>query len=153
MSALLAALPDLRDAACVGKADLFERTVDEHRAAGRPSTEQLNAAREAALHICSTCPSLTRCRRWLVGLPPPQRPRGVTAGLIVTSSGLPLRTRTTASAPPAQQIHHDDHNGHGDREHRDDRDDHEHRDDHDNRAADEDQDDEHRRPDREVVKT
>ncbi|BBY10997.1 hypothetical protein [Mycobacterium marseillense] len=96
MATLLADLPNLRGARCVNRADLFERTIDEYRVDGRPSAEELDAARAAALRLCRACPAVQLCRRWLDGLSPARRPRGVVAGLVVGSTGLPSKTGATA---------------------------------------------------------
>ena len=88
MRALLESIPALDGARCKRRADLFERTSGENRAAGRTTTELDNARREA-LWLCETCPALHPCREYLQGLPAAQRPRGVVAGQVVTSSGQP----------------------------------------------------------------
>lgn len=87
MRALLESIPALPGARCKRRADLFERTTGEDRAAGRTTTEDLADARREALRLCETCPSLHPCREYLQGLPAAQRPRGVIAGQVVNTSG------------------------------------------------------------------
>ncbi|ULE32585.1 hypothetical protein [Mycobacterium sp. IDR2000157661] len=87
MSALLAGVPDLPGARCKGKADLYERTVAVQRADGEPTRDELDTARAAALALCAECPSLVPCRAYVDGLRPSQRPHGVIAGRVVTSTG------------------------------------------------------------------
>lgn len=86
MTALLASIPDLPGARCIGKADLFEATIAEYRAGNRP-TPDLTAARTAALRLCTACPALDPCRAWTDRLQPTQRPRGVIAGRVVRANG------------------------------------------------------------------
>lgn len=97
MRTLLESIPDLHGARCKRRADLFERTTGEDRAAGRTTTEELDNARREALWLCETCPALHPCREYLQGLPAAQRPRGVVAGQVITSSGTPAK-RTTSEA-------------------------------------------------------
>lgn len=92
LSALLAGIPNLPDARCKGKADLFEATVAE-RTKPPAIRAELECARETALRLCSDCPAAGRCREWFDSLPVARRPRGVIAGQIVTASGHPARTR------------------------------------------------------------
>ncbi|ULE35051.1 hypothetical protein [Mycobacterium sp. IDR2000157661] len=107
--ALLAGIPALHGARCKGRADLYESTIGEHRAAGRTTTEELNNARREALRLCNNgCPALHQCRAYLQGLPAAQRPRGVIAGQVVGSLGLPLKTATPTSAPPTRTHRRDD---------------------------------------------
>lgn len=90
MRALLAGIPVLPDAPCKGRSDLYERTIGEHRAAGRFTTTEIDNARREALRLCNDgCPTLDACRAWLGALPAAQRPRGVVAGQVIMSSGLP----------------------------------------------------------------
>ncbi|MGV0874245.1 hypothetical protein [Mycolicibacterium sp. XJ879] len=92
--ALLEGIPALDGARCKNRSELYERTNGEHRMTGRLTTTELESARCAALRICSECPALRQCRAYLQGLPMSQRPRGVIAGLVITSTGLPAKTRT-----------------------------------------------------------
>lgn len=124
MSTLLAGIPDLPGARCKARADLFESTIAAHDKTA--SRAEIQNARTAALHICHECPALAPCRVWLDGLRPMRRPRGVVAGQVIASGGLPLSTKTTASARPAQTDDRgdhgdpDDHDGsHGPSDHRD----------------------------------
>lgn len=90
MRALLAGIPVLPGAPCKGRSDLYERTIGEHRAAGRFTTTEIDDARREALRLCNDgCPTLDACRAWLSALPAAQRPRGVVAGQVIMSSGLP----------------------------------------------------------------
>ena len=88
MRALLESIPALPGARCKRRADLFERTTGEDRAAGRTTTEDLDNARREALRLCETCPALHPCRAFLDALPAAQRPRGVIAGQVVNTSGV-----------------------------------------------------------------
>lgn len=99
MRALLAGIPALPDARCRGRAALFEATIAVRH--GAPAKAELENARSEALRLCRTCPALGPCRAWLTGMPQTRRPRGVVAGMIVTASGLPARTRTTSTAGAA----------------------------------------------------
>ncbi|MCZ0727958.1 hypothetical protein [Mycolicibacterium iranicum] len=102
MRALLAGIPALPGARCKGRSALYERTAGEHRAAGRTTTEELADARREALRLCETCPALHPCRQYLQGLPIAQRPRGVIAGQVITSTGRPRSTThltTTRTRP------------------------------------------------------
>ncbi|OSC32052.1 hypothetical protein B8W69_02850 [Mycobacterium vulneris] len=98
MSALVGGIPDLRAARCKGRADLFEATVAVRRIDGGSSRNEVNAARVAALRLCAACTALEQCRAWLATLRPTRRPRGVVAGQVITSTGLPLGTRTMSTA-------------------------------------------------------
>ncbi|WP_100482301.1 hypothetical protein [Mycobacteroides abscessus] len=93
---LLAGIPALPGAPCKGRSDLYERTIGgriEGRHAGSPELEN---ARCEALRLCNDrCPALASCRAWLGALPATRRPRGVVAGLVITSSGTPAK-RTTS---------------------------------------------------------
>ncbi len=72
----LGVIPALPGAACRGRTELFdERHPDE-------PDEQWTYRSQSALRVCTTCPSLTACTRWLDALPQGQRPRGVVAGQI-----------------------------------------------------------------------
>jgi len=62
-------IPDLRGAACRGHAEVFD-VADRH------DTQAITAAKA----LCTACPVLGACRRWLSGLPRYQRPCGVVAG-------------------------------------------------------------------------
>jgi hypothetical protein len=75
----------------VGRWDLYERTVRGYRVDGRLTTEELESARAAALSLCETCPALHLCREYLQGLPIAQRPPGVIAGQVITTSGRTLK--------------------------------------------------------------
>ncbi|AFM19466.1 hypothetical protein Mycch_4768 [Mycolicibacterium chubuense NBB4] len=93
MRALLAGIPVLPGAPCKGRSDLFERTIGEHRAAGRLTTTEIDTARHEALRLChDRCPALDACRAYLQALPIAHRPRGVVAGLVITSNGVPMKT-------------------------------------------------------------
>jgi hypothetical protein len=70
----LAATPDLPGAACAEPTarDVFDAATDK----------RARTAYAKAIRICAGCTQLRACRRWLLSLPPAQRPPGVTAGLI-----------------------------------------------------------------------
>ncbi len=58
LTAMLAGLPNLRDAACSGSPGLFD---------GRDADEDVADARyrhEAAVQLCRRCPALAACRQW-----------------------------------------------------------------------------------------
>lgn len=73
---LAASIPNLPEAGCKGRHDLFDPQPHDR--------EPVIAARleQTALTICATCPELTPCRQWFDGLEPHQRPYGVTAGVV-----------------------------------------------------------------------
>jgi len=75
--AAICAAPCLPGARCRGKHHLF----DEAASGENPDT---TAARHAqALGLClNSCPSLTRCESWFLGLKPSSRPTGVVAGQV-----------------------------------------------------------------------
>lgn len=105
MRALLAGIPALPGARCKGQSALYERTAGEHRAAGRTTTEELADARNEALRLCETCPALNPCRAWSDSLPTSQRPRGVVAGQVITSTGRPRSTHHHDNEDQAVSIH------------------------------------------------
>ncbi|MCZ0732218.1 hypothetical protein [Mycolicibacterium iranicum] len=73
----LAAIPDLPGARCKGQPDRFD--LPEPYTAADPATEsRLTAAAE----VCTRCPALDRCGRWVDGLAPKLRPAGVVAGRV-----------------------------------------------------------------------
>lgn len=97
MRALLAGIPALPDAPCKGRSELYERTVGERRVVGQLTKAELENARCEALRLCNNgCPALGACRAWLSALPATRRPRGVVAGLVITSSGTPAKHTTSA---------------------------------------------------------
>lgn len=98
MRALLAGIPALPGAPCKGRSELYERTVGERHVVGQLTKAELENARCEALRLCNNrCPELDACRAWLGALPATRRPRGVVAGLVITSSGTPARTGTPAT--------------------------------------------------------
>jgi hypothetical protein len=68
----LATTPDLPGAACVNHRDLFDACTDR----------RARTSYRHAIHICTGCPVLAQCSAWVTGLPPGERPYGVTAGRI-----------------------------------------------------------------------
>ena len=85
--------PALPDAACVNHYELFDQTISSstgHKAA------ELGALRTEALAVCTSCPALAPCRKWLNTIPPRQRPSGVVAGQVNTRR--PPGYKPTASA-------------------------------------------------------
>lgn len=85
LDALLGALrgmPNLPDARCIDRTDLFDATISSE--AGRLNKETLEA-RKAALDCCAGCPELEPCRSWLATIPSRHRPRGVVAGRVIES--------------------------------------------------------------------
>jgi hypothetical protein len=75
IDAITRTVPRLPGARCRNHRDLFDRTAI--RGAG------MNKARREALEICAGCPALLQCRRWINGLEPDAKPRGVIAGIVV----------------------------------------------------------------------
>ena len=101
MRALLEGIPALPGARCKRRADLFERTTGEDRAAGRTTAGELDDARREALRLClDGCPALDACRAWLGALPIAHRPRGVVAGQVITSNGRPSKIRVDCGDRP-----------------------------------------------------
>ena len=68
VEALARRVPSWPDAACRGRSNLFDATTTRDQA--------------EALQLCSTCPVLRDCRRYVAGLPLARRPIGVVAGRI-----------------------------------------------------------------------
>jgi WhiB family transcriptional regulator, redox-sensing transcriptional regulator len=101
MRALLEGIPDLDGARCKGRSDLYEGTISEYRIDGQPASASaalVTNARSEALRLCNDgCPALDACRAWLGAMPAAQRPRGVVAGLVITSTGTPAK-RTACGA-------------------------------------------------------
>lgn len=96
MRALLGGIPALSDAPCKGRSELYERTIGERSKGRHPGSPELENARSEALRLCNDrCPALGACRAWLAAQPATRRPRGVVAGLVITSSGTPAK-RTTS---------------------------------------------------------
>lgn len=75
----LAGLPELPEARCRGRHELFDATI--HAVRG-DSPDTIEYARTAAMRLCQHCPALDRCTAWFDSLPPPERPLGVVAGQI-----------------------------------------------------------------------
>ncbi|OPX05957.1 hypothetical protein [Mycobacterium sp. AT1] len=97
MAALAAEIPALPGAACKAHCDLYERTISEHHAAGRLTKTELDDARREALRLCAGCEAQMQCRAWLDALPKSRRPRGVVAGVVITTAGTPSKTATPAT--------------------------------------------------------
>jgi hypothetical protein len=68
------AAPCLPGAKCRGRHSLY----DPAALGEDPDTVAQRHAQ--AVELCSYCPAMARCKEWLYGLPPKQRPLGVTAG-------------------------------------------------------------------------
>jgi hypothetical protein len=70
------ALPGAR---CRGRSALFDPAgiCEDPETAAQRHTQ--------ALGLCSHCDSLARCREWLFNLPPPRRPPGVVAGIVMAA--------------------------------------------------------------------
>lgn len=73
----LAAAPRLDGALCRGKADIWDMPPSSSRDPDPDDTAQRIAF---AIGACQRCPALSRCRAWVSGLRPSQRPAGVVAG-------------------------------------------------------------------------
>jgi len=74
LAAVLDGLPRLPAAACRDQHTLFDPRA-EHEA---PAVAEQRHRQAAAL--CTRCPALDDCRRWIDSLPPSRRPSGVIAG-------------------------------------------------------------------------
>ena len=74
---VLTGAPALPGARCRGRAHMFDDAAPDEN----PDT---TAARHAqALGLClNSCPSLSRCEAWYLGLPARKRPPGVCAGRV-----------------------------------------------------------------------
>lgn len=72
LAAAITPVPDLKDAACAGRSDLFDL---------RPVDSDDHAYREA-LALCARCPVLGACRAWFASLPAEAQPYGVIAGRV-----------------------------------------------------------------------
>lgn len=104
MRTLLAGIPNLPGARCKRRAGLFDRTTGEDRAAGRATAGELDAARREALRLClDGCPALDACRAWVGALPIAHRPRGVVAGQVITSNGVPMKKGRVSVGQVAKQ--------------------------------------------------
>lgn len=68
--------PDLPGASCVEHREIFDACVS--RQAGSAYSDTY----DRAVKVCSSCPALRDCRRWVTSLPMNRRPYGVTAGLV-----------------------------------------------------------------------
>ena len=79
----LAAAPNLPQARCVDRRDLFDAAIEADRT-GPGGAADLAQAREAALSVCAACPELEPCRAWFDALPPKRRPLGVCGGRLNT---------------------------------------------------------------------
>jgi WhiB family redox-sensing transcriptional regulator len=94
--AMLAGAPSLPGARCRGRHHLFDE------AAPNEKPETVAARHAQAIGLCrNSCPSLTRCEAWFLGLKPSKRPLGVVAGQINLGAEdrerrPPGRPRTTA---------------------------------------------------------
>lgn len=73
----LAATPRLDGALCRGKADIWDMPPSPTR---DPDPDDTAERLAFALNACQRCPALSRCRAWVSGLRPSQRPAGVVAG-------------------------------------------------------------------------
>jgi hypothetical protein len=93
--AAFAAVPRLPAAACLGRHDLFDRTV-EASVGGPGGAAEVAAARAEALDVCAVCPALADCRAYLDGLAPRHKPLGAIAGVIHLGRG-------RLAAPPTHQ--------------------------------------------------
>jgi hypothetical protein len=96
VSDLLHAAPDLPGAACTGHWELFDSTINLNTVEDRPTKQELEYARAEAPLLCKSCEALRSCRAYLNGRRPSQRPPGVIAGQIITTSGRTLTTTADA---------------------------------------------------------
>ena len=79
LDAIARTVPRLPGAACRDHRELFYRTAVRGRG--------MTAARREAIEICTSCPALARCRRWLESTPERERPFGVVAGQVIPPRG------------------------------------------------------------------
>lgn len=68
----MTAVPFMDDAACLGRWQLYDFTID----GDNPAADQ------RALQVCDSCPVLAQCQAWLESLPASRKPVGVCAGRI-----------------------------------------------------------------------
>jgi hypothetical protein len=68
--------PSLPGARCAEHREVFDA------ATSRQAGSAYGASYDRAIGVCSNCPALGDCQRWITGLPVNRRPYGVTAGLI-----------------------------------------------------------------------
>jgi hypothetical protein len=73
--------PDMPEARCRGRADLFDEAAAGEEAAA------VEYRHRRALQLCGGCPELARCTSWIAALPRKERPGGVVAGRITDSAG------------------------------------------------------------------
>lgn len=93
---LVADIPSMPEAACVGSHDLFDPAeIDEDR-------DHVDQRHTAALQLCQACPALAACREWIALLPPRKRPGGVVAGAVMRSTGRPVRGRYAGGTQDVQ---------------------------------------------------
>ena len=78
---LLVGAPRLPQAACRGRAGLF----DSHQA--DESDAEVAHRHRAAVDLCQQCSALNACLTWLCSLPRDQRPAGIVAGHMVDQRG------------------------------------------------------------------
>jgi hypothetical protein len=74
--AAVGAAPCLPGARCRGRHALFDPAAKDE------DPDNVTARHTQALTLCTHCPSLTRCKAWLDGLPVSKRPFGVIAGTV-----------------------------------------------------------------------
>ena len=81
--------PSLPGAKCRGRHQLFDEPDRD------TDPDDALYQQQAALKLCSHCPSLVRCRTWLESLPKAKRPPGVVAG-VINKTKAAGRTRKSA---------------------------------------------------------
>lgn len=89
LTRILASTPRLEDAACIGRADLFDPQQD-----GEPAEAVTYRHRRAAA-LCFGCPALSECHRWAQS---ERNPSGVIAGLVPPPRGRPRTSDRPAAA-------------------------------------------------------
>ncbi|WP_224111297.1 hypothetical protein [Mycobacterium avium] len=72
LAGALAGVPLLEGAKCKGRPERFDIDI-------RSDRESI----DWAAYTCGACPALRKCRAWVDGLPPRQRPSGVVAGRLI----------------------------------------------------------------------
>ena len=89
--------PDLPQARCRGRHQLFDASIEADRP-GPGGAADLAEIREACMNICLGCPEMeTRCRPWVDSLPRSKRPLGVCGGRL-TSPKQPKQDERKKSA-------------------------------------------------------
>lgn len=95
----LVSAPDLPQARCRGRHQLFDASIEADRP-GPGGAVELAQARTEALAECRACPELAPCRQWFDRLAPRHKPLGVIAGVIHVGRGRLAKAPDTDQADP-----------------------------------------------------